>query len=221
MAPEIVLPTSSAPEAANRLLARHQDWLRRKLRWAKEVEEQATRLGLNRPGIVWLEGHAQLAPMKPGPSEDAGSEALERWYRGQARTALTEATEQLADRLVDSGLINRRPGRISIRDPRSRWGSCSSRGNLSYSWRLVMMPRQVLEYVVCHELCHLEVLDHSPRFWRLMDAARPRWSDEASWLRLYGQLISLHRPRAAVDNVPPPLPPSLPRVEPNGFLPSR
>ena len=73
----------------------------------------------------------------------------------------------------ESRQLRVRPGRIGIRDPRTRWGSCSARGNLSFSWRLVIAPAEVLEYVVVHELCHLRELNHSKRFYRLLDEARP------------------------------------------------
>jgi predicted metal-dependent hydrolase len=87
-----------------------------------------------------------------------------------------------------------RPGRIGVRDPRTRWGSCSSNGNLSFSWRLVIAPLEVLEYVVVHELCHLRELNHSKRFYRLLDDARPRWREEASWLRDFGWELHEYRP---------------------------
>lgn len=214
MRPEIVLPAGAAPETANRLLAHHKGWLRRKLGWTRSVEDEARRLGLLTPGVFWLGGQAHAAPTLARASTRAGPKVLEGWYRDRARTALTAATEQTAADLATAGLVDRGPGRITIRDPRSRWGSCSSRGNLSYSWRLVMMPREVLGYVVCHEVCHLRVHDHSQRFWRLMDMARPGWREEAAWLRRYGPLISLHQPRGAgADTGPPPLPPDLPPVQ--------
>ena len=76
--------------------------------------------------------------------------------------------------------------RIRIGGQRTLWGSCSSRGTLSFNWRLVLAPFEVLDYVVVHELCHLRVPNHSRRFWALVERHRPRWREQRDWLRTYG-----------------------------------
>lgn len=83
--------------------------------------------------------------------------------------------------------IGRRVNRISVRDTRSRWGSCSSTGNLSFSWRLVFAPREVMEYVVAHEVAHLRHMDHSPNFWALVEYLCPNYEAAKDWLRLHGK----------------------------------
>ena len=88
-----------------------------------------------------------------------------------------------------------RYARIAIRDTRSRWGSCSSRGTLSFSWRLVLAPPEVLDYVVVHELCHLRVPNHSRAFWRLVESRRPRYSEPRRWLREHGWELLAYTPR--------------------------
>jgi hypothetical protein len=113
---------------------------------------------------------------------------VERWYRREARRRIEVAVAREAARLgVDHA-------GISIRDGRSRWGSCSARGALSFSWRLVVAPTSVLDYVVVHELCHRRELNHSARFWRLVDAAWPGWRRDASWLREHGAELHAYRP---------------------------
>ena len=87
--------------------------------------------------------------------------------------------------------INLRPRRVTIRDTASRWGSCSSTRTLSFSWRLIMAPPAVLDYVVAHEVAHLREINHGPAFWRLVhslvgDVKRPQ-----TWLRQHG--VALHR----------------------------
>src|SRR5438552_2575399 len=72
---------------------------------------------------------------------------------------------------------------VAIRDQKTRWGSCSAMGNVSFSWRLVLCPPEVLEYVVIHELLHRRESNHSKAFWRLLDQARPGWREQARWLR--------------------------------------
>ena len=76
--------------------------------------------------------------------------------------------------------------RITMRNQRSRWGSCSSSGALSFNWRLVLAPHDVLDYVVVHEVCHLRFLDHSQRFWKLVEGRRPQWREQRDWLREHG-----------------------------------
>ncbi len=80
--------------------------------------------------------------------------------------------------------LNRKVGRISIRDTRTRWGSCSSTGNLNFCWRLVFAPREGLEYVVAHEVAHLKHMDHSPRFWATVEQLLPNYQGAKEWLRL-------------------------------------
>ena len=76
--------------------------------------------------------------------------------------------------------------RIRIGGQRTLWGSCSPRGTLSFNWRLALAPVEVLDYVVAHEVCHLRVPNHSPRFWALVEERRPRWREQRDWLREYG-----------------------------------
>lgn len=105
----------------------------------------------------------------------------------QARDALAEASDRYAAQLGKSY------GRMSLRDTRSRWGSCSSVGDLMYSWRLIMAPPEVLDYVAAHEVCHLQHMDHSPRFWGAVERLFPDHKACRKWLRTHGG--SLHRVR--------------------------
>jgi predicted metal-dependent hydrolase len=75
---------------------------------------------------------------------------------------------------------------VSVRDQRTRWGSCGRNGRICLNWRLVLMPDWVRDYVIVHELMHLRRMDHSPRFWRLVAEAYPRWREARAWLRTNG-----------------------------------
>ena len=79
--------------------------------------------------------------------------------------------------------IGREVARVSVRDTRSRWGSCSGQGNLSFSWRLIFAPEPVLEYVVAHEVAHLAEINHGPRFWRLVESLTPNTAAPRAWLK--------------------------------------
>jgi predicted metal-dependent hydrolase len=84
--------------------------------------------------------------------------------------------------------------RLTLRDQRSRWGSCSSKGALSFNWRLVLAPHDVLDYVVVHEVCHLVELNHGPAFWRLLERRRPGYREPKRWLDDHGWEILAYRP---------------------------
>ena len=77
-------------------------------------------------------------------------------------------------------------GRVTVRDQRSRWGSCSAKHNLSFNWKLILAPAEALDYVVVHELCHLHEFNHSPRFWRLVEAQLPQYEVWKKWLKNHG-----------------------------------
>jgi predicted metal-dependent hydrolase len=88
--------------------------------------------------------------------------------------------------------------RITLRDQRSRWGSCSSKGTLSFNWRLVLAPHDVLDYVVVHEICHLRELHHGPSFWKLVESRRPAYRESKRWLDEHGWEILAYRPPVEV-----------------------
>ncbi len=118
--------------------------------------------------------------------EDSLPARLEAWLRREARRDLEDQVRRLAP------VVGRPVGRIGVRDTRSRWGSCSAAGNLSFSWRLILAPSPVLAYVAAHELAHLAHRDHGTRFWAL--AARlygEGMADARAWLRKNGP--GLHR----------------------------
>jgi hypothetical protein len=109
---------------------------------------------------------------------------LEVWLRSQARTAIAQRVARRA------GAMGVRPVAFALRDPRSRWGSASRRGRLSFSWRLVLAPPEALDTVVVHELAHLQVFGHGPRFWSLVESQRP---DHRVWRRwLHDHATELH-----------------------------
>ncbi len=118
---------------------------------------------------------------------DAPARRLQAWLRELARDRLSEACRAYAQAL------GREHARITLRDPRSRWGSCSSDGALMFSWRLVLAPPRILRYVAAHEIAHLAEMNHSPAFWGHVEKLYGPYADARRWLRENGP--ELHRYR--------------------------
>jgi predicted metal-dependent hydrolase len=123
--------------------------------------------------------HARLVHDAPMPLEDL----VEVWYRYAAKTILPERVQRYTTTL---GV---RYGRIAIKDARTRWGSCSTKGNLNFSWRLLLAPDEVLDYVVAHEVAHLVELNHSPRYWATLARLYPDFKAPQAWLKRHGPAL--------------------------------
>lgn len=198
----VTLPQRAAEAEVGRALTRHQRWIAARL--AEAAATQATVAARGNTIEVWgtpltlvadatrqrvrRDGDRLLVP--------AGrDDLLERWLRGRARDELTPRTEAAAAALHLAAPKMRPLTRVSIGDARTRWGSCSARGTITYSWRLVLAPPWVAEAIVWHESCHLVHLDHSARFWNLLGQHEPRTDEARRWLRTHGatlQLPSVH-----------------------------
>ncbi len=107
------------------------------------------------------------------------------WYREQARAVISERVKLYAAR---HGFKYRK---IRITSARTRWGSCSSMGNLNFTWRLVMAPPEVIDYVVVHELAHLRVNNHSKEFWKQVERIMPDYKQRLKWLKENGRKLTL------------------------------
>jgi len=206
--PEVVVPTRVRQRTVDEFINAKQRWLGDKLAELRAAAACPRELFFDRPGTIWLAGAPVPVDHDPagrpvaalragrlavGGSPEAAGAAIERWYRREARRALLEAAELAA------GGIGVRFTAVGVRDPRTRWGSCSPNGRLSFSWRLLMAPGHVLDYVVVHELCHLREFNHSRSFWRLVEAARPEWRESRDWLRRHGHELHEYRPASAVQ----------------------
>ncbi len=180
------------------LLERKRDWIRRerlmlakrqKLSSAYKLEDGGVVLFLGKPCQICLTHHErkQCEIERKGskinvsvPQECDWKQVVRTWYREQARGILTDAVDRY------STIMNVHPGRISIREQKTRWGSCSSKKNLNFNWKIVMAPLPVLEYLVVHEMCHLVHPDHSPRFWSEVRRFMPDYQSRRDWLKRYG-----------------------------------
>lgn len=208
---EVVLPQGMPERRVAEILAEKHDWIARQLLRIETREQRGPMLGLDRPDVVWVHGEAipiessyarsdgssarlesgrlllRSAPLD-GHSRAEAEAAVLRWYRREARERVSVHVAAEADQIGVS------PRKVSIRDPKTRWGSCSSRATLSFSWRLLLAPFDVFDYVVVHELCHLRELNHSSAFWELVKNARPQYRVQYEWLAEHGEELLSYTP---------------------------
>ena len=120
---------------------------------------------------------------------DCGDGAVRETLRG---LLIDMALNRIVERLrVYGPLVGRPYGRVTIREQKTRWGSCSSKHNLNFNWKLIQAPPQALDYVVIHELCHLIEFNHSPRFWRLVEQYQSDYKTWKSWLKKNGSTLGI------------------------------
>jgi predicted metal-dependent hydrolase len=190
---EVVLPKRAPERAAAQAVRELTPWIERRRRTlARAAAEVARPEGT----VPYLGRDLRLVP-QPGrervhrrgddllvPKRDAAA-AIERWYRRQARAEIGPRLDAAVARAGTSYTG------LTIRGQKTRWASCSTTGQMSFNWRLLLAPEAVLDYVVEHEVCHLERMDHSPRFWALLESRVPDWREHARWLRRYGPTLVL------------------------------
>ena len=132
---------------------------------------------------VRIEGDVLLVPGDPGRA----GVRVAAWLRVLARDRLAQASDHYA------AALGRKVTRITLRDTRSRWGSCTADGSLMYSWRLIMAPPRVLDYVAAHEVAHLIQMNHSAAYWAVVDRIFPGWQTERAWLKRQGGALQAYR----------------------------
>lgn len=190
---EVVLPSRAPAQAASVAVSELRPWIERRLAESRAALAEVARRGDTVPYLgrtlelvaqagrsrAHLRGERLLVP------EGDPRVALERFYRRAARHEISERLDRA------TALAGTPYSGLSIRGQRTRWASCSASGRMSFNWRLLLAPESVLDYVVWHEVCHLEVLDHSPRFWALVQRRWPTWREDRDWLRRHGATLVL------------------------------
>jgi predicted metal-dependent hydrolase len=196
----LVYPRRAPQRAVASFVASRADWI------AKHLEALPERIAFTDGAVIPVGGMDHVIRLKPEARGGVWRENLEiivtgraehaarrvrDWLKAEARSALTEKVYAMAQRL-DVKVMQ-----VGVRDTVSRWGSCSSKGKLSFSWRLIFAPDAVLTYVAAHEVAHLKHMDHSRAFWRTVmqlleeEAADANWKLARQWLRRSGTV--LHR----------------------------
>jgi predicted metal-dependent hydrolase len=190
---EVLLPARAPLRVAAAAVAELAPWIERQLDALAQARGRLAPAGTlpyldERLTLVVQEGRRQVHRRGDAllvPAGEHAAAALERWYRRAAREELTRRVD------AATAAAGTPYTKLTIRNQRTRWGSCASGGALSFNWRLLLAPQRVLEYVVWHEVCHLRCADHSPAFWALLDARCPDWREPAAWLRENGSALTL------------------------------
>jgi predicted metal-dependent hydrolase len=187
---EVVLPRRAPVREAAAAVTELRPWIDRRL-----AETQAARAAVAaRGGELPYLGETLRARREPGRTRaHRRSDTLlfgdrvqiERWYRRMARE---EVVPRLDEAVAALGVSYRS---VRIANQRTRWGSCSTTGAMSFNWRLLLAPPEILDYVVWHEACHLVHMDHSRRFWSLLERHRPDYRTPRRWLKDNGATLVL------------------------------
>ena len=208
---EVIQPVGVGEEEASAFLRRNETWV------VAQLERVSSMRALRRPTrrrtgeilyrgevtpvrleiantkarcnlVRWSDGEIVI---RRGPeTQTSATHGLENWLRRQARSAIAEYLAPLTAR------IGQQAGRIYVMDQRTKWGNCSSRGNLSFNWRLILAPKDVLCYLVTHEAVHLAIPDHSARFWLTVQSFCPEMERAKQWLSRHHMELTVN-----LDNI--------------------
>lgn len=195
----VTIPVRGTEREARAFVAEHRDWLARArarqarrprpaaewtlgtaVLWRGELCEIRAAAGGERPKVCLAADVFPVATL-----EGDLRAALEAQFERRAKIELPARTWELA---AEKGADVKQ---VTVRNQRSRWGSCSARGTVSLNWRLVQAPESVRDYIICHELAHLRQMNHSARFWAQVEAYFPAWRDAELWLKRNGSLLGL------------------------------
>jgi predicted metal-dependent hydrolase len=191
---EVLLPARAPLAAAGEAVAELAPWIERERERLAGLRARHAPAGtlpylderlrvLAQPGRTRAHRSGDVL-LVPG-SERAAARAIELWYR---RVARGEIARRLDAAAAEAGTPYTS---LTIRNQRTRWASCASGGAMSFNWRLMLGPAEVLDYVVWHEVCHLRHANHSPAFWGQLERHCPQWRRCAAWLRENGPALVL------------------------------
>jgi len=154
----------------------------------KEYTLEIVEKDLSKPEVLILEDTMAVYISKGLYAESRKQtikEALVKWYRQRFAEIVKNRIEKYSLQLKVA------PCKVVIKDQKTRWGSCSKKGNINLNWRLIMAPIDIIDYVVVHELCHLKVMNHSKDFWNLVESILPNYHESRKWLNVNGNRLGI------------------------------
>ena len=174
---EVILPRGCQVTEAEKFLLKKSDWIKKHISKRKNYEDKYFLLGKEIRVIhdydFFIKRHKKrfvndcLLITSPPDSDLKTGDLFEQWLRKLAKKSLVNRANTIA------GELNFRIGRITIRGQKTRWGSCSSKGNLSFNYNLLRFRKEIINYVIIHELCHRKEMNHSDKFWKLVEGFCP------------------------------------------------
>jgi hypothetical protein len=194
-APVLTMPKNCTNKAAVEFVKKNEVWIENTLLKTPEIKK------FQNGDKIFLFGQALTIThdsklksgtfIKDGNLFVSGEEAflhrrVKDFIKKEAKTRLTQLTREKA------AIIGARLNSVTIKDTKSRWGSCSTHKNINYSWRLSLAPLEVIDYIVSHEVAHLKHLDHSENFWACVKSLCPNYAKNKSWLQKYGKLLHVY-----------------------------
>ena len=194
---KVTVPASLSESRIRDLVTKRTPWINRKLQEQSERPVTVPREFVSGETVAYLgknyrlkvrRGESSSIKMRAGyievvvPENDADARSsiralITKWYKSHAATRLKDKTQRY------SQIIGVSPNSISIKDYKSMWGSCSTKGDVSFNWRIILAPHSVVDYVVVHELCHMIEHNHSPKFWKEVERYIPEWRLQRDWLK--------------------------------------
>lgn len=179
------------------------EFVHKKKRWINEKQQQVAVFGEKHPPVVVETGESlmylgstyaiikddvdavQVSGNELFVPNEYGIIEMTEWLKSEAMCILPERVRNYA------GIMGVTPGEIKLSDAKARWGSCSTKNNLNFAWRLVMCPLSVIDYVVVHELSHITYKNHSPSFWARVKTVLPNYEDDQDWLKANKKLMEI------------------------------
>jgi len=163
----VLAPKNVSLSEIQRIVMQKQSWIRSKLHHVSFTNQKKNRYKDTLPYMG-----SEIEKIKVSDNK-----ALERWYREQAKVLINERVAFWGHKM------GRFPSQISVKAQKSRWGSCTSNGQLLLNWRLILAPIEVIDYVIIHELAHLYQMNHSKAFWSIVDQFDPHFKEKRRWLK--------------------------------------
>lgn len=202
-----IVPTNLSDQRVIDLINTRKPLIRTKLRLQAEHQPAKPKEYVSGECITYLGKNYRLKLMSDGPDQvklhrgyfelgvksDLQAEKrqefvkkqLIEWHQSHAEKRLVDKTSRYAK------ILNVKPNTVSVTEFKSRWGSCSTKGDVGYNWKIIIAPHNIIDYVVVHELCHLIEHNHSPAYWKCVERIMPNYRESKEWLKVNGAMLLL------------------------------